>query len=169
MCGYSGEWLFHVTYSLGGPSIHVVLAIAQCVVVLTDGRIIDSLLAELDAALVSLQTARKVAAEMQRAREASRRSDDRQNADATPTAPPNPTLRYGGMTVAEAAVALGVSEEQVRRLLRTGELTGVPFRGRVGWRLQRDYVNSLAAAWDEQRRAQEEARRTRRRPRPPQR
>jgi len=48
-------------------------------------------------------------------------------------------------TVREAAALLGIGEEQVRRRLRSGELLGVPFGGRMGWRLSRDYVERLAA------------------------
>jgi excisionase family DNA binding protein len=47
------------------------------------------------------------------------------------------------MTVPEAAAALGLSEEHVRRLLRRGDLVGVPYGGKVGWRLPRDYVLGL--------------------------
>lgn len=56
-----------------------------------------------------------------------------------------PSLRHAGLTVRQAAGLLGVGEEQVRRLLRRGELLGVPFGGRTGWRLSRDYVERLAA------------------------
>jgi excisionase family DNA binding protein len=49
------------------------------------------------------------------------------------------------MTVAEAAAALEIGEEYVRRLLRRGTLIGVPFGGRTGWRLPRDYVIGLQA------------------------
>jgi excisionase family DNA binding protein len=53
-------------------------------------------------------------------------------------------LRFTGMTVAETAGALDLSEEHVRRLLRRGDLRGVSFGGRIGWRLPRDYVEELA-------------------------
>jgi len=69
-------------------------------------------------------------------------------------------LRYAGMTVAEAAVALGVGEEHLRRLLRRGEIAGVGFGGRVGWRLSRDYVEELARELAEAKAGQEAGRRT---------
>ena len=63
------------------------------------------------------------------------------------------------MTVAEAAVALDVSEEYVRRMLRRGALEGVPFGGRTGWRLSRDYVQSVQAQLAVAKEGKEKARR----------
>jgi excisionase family DNA binding protein len=57
-------------------------------------------------------------------------------------------LRGTGMTVREAARVLHISEERVHRLLRSGDLQGVRFGGRIGWRLQRDYVHVLAGQWE---------------------
>jgi excisionase family DNA binding protein len=50
------------------------------------------------------------------------------------------------MTVAEAAAALAIGEEQTRRLLRAGTLFGVPLRGRAGWRVSRSTVDELLRA-----------------------
>jgi excisionase family DNA binding protein len=47
------------------------------------------------------------------------------------------------MTVAEAAAALAIGEEQTRRLLRAGTLFGVPLGGRAGWRVSRSAVEEL--------------------------
>lgn len=44
------------------------------------------------------------------------------------------------MTVAAAAADLSVGKEQVRRLLRSGVLTGVPLGGSQGWRVSRASV-----------------------------
>lgn len=52
-------------------------------------------------------------------------------------------LRFSGMSVTEAAALLRVSEEHLRRLLRGGEVIGVPYGGRIGWRLHREYVEAL--------------------------
>jgi len=64
------------------------------------------------------------------------------------------------MTVSEAAATLGIGEEHLRRLLRRGELTGVAYGGRIGWRLARDYVAQLAGHLDKAREGREAARRT---------
>jgi excisionase family DNA binding protein len=53
-------------------------------------------------------------------------------------------LEDTSVTVREAADILGLGEEQVRRLLRTGDLMGVPYGGRAGWRLSRAYVEEQA-------------------------
>src|ERR1017187_6550521 len=47
------------------------------------------------------------------------------------------------MTVAEAAAALAIGEEQTRRLLRAGTLFGVPLAGRAGWGGSRRAVDEL--------------------------
>lgn len=122
--------------------------------------LIDALIAELDQGLATLQAARKVVAELQRSLEA---SDRRGGAtDLQHAGPASASLRYSGMTVPEAAKVLGVSEEQVRRLLRSGELLGVPFGGRVGWRLPRESVRHVAELWEAQRRGRDTARKGRR-------
>jgi excisionase family DNA binding protein len=59
--------------------------------------------------------------------------------------PPSRSLRFTGMTVPEAARALSLSEEHVRRLLRRRELAGVAYGGRIGWRLNRADVEAIAA------------------------
>ena len=53
-------------------------------------------------------------------------------------------LRHFGMTVSEASAALRISEAEVRRRLRRGQLHGVPFGGRTGWRIDRHDVGQLA-------------------------
>jgi excisionase family DNA binding protein len=50
------------------------------------------------------------------------------------------------MTVGEAAGALGLGEEQVRRLLRAEKLAGVPLGGRAGWQVSRESVMEMIAA-----------------------
>ena len=47
-------------------------------------------------------------------------------------------------TVAEAARDLGIGEEQVRRLLRSGVIRGIPLGGRFGWRVSRHSVAEYA-------------------------
>ncbi len=42
------------------------------------------------------------------------------------------------MTVEQVADRLQVNEQTVRRWLREGELAGVPFGGRTGWRVSED-------------------------------
>ena len=39
------------------------------------------------------------------------------------------------LTVEQVAERLQVNEQTIRRWLRDGELTGVPFGGRTGWRV----------------------------------
>lgn len=46
------------------------------------------------------------------------------------------------MTVREAAEQLGIGEEQVRRLLRSGAIRGIPLGGRNGWRVSRAGVRA---------------------------
>jgi excisionase family DNA binding protein len=57
----------------------------------------------------------------------------------------SPPLEEISVSVAEAAGMLGLSRDQVRRRLRSGDLLGVHCGGRLGWRLHRDYVQELAA------------------------
>jgi excisionase family DNA binding protein len=75
---------------------------------------------------------------------------------------PPVSLRYSGVTVAEAAHLLDLSEEHVRRLLRRGVLLGIPYGGRIGWRLDRDYVDAVAQQLGMARHEQEMARRAER-------
>ena len=126
---------------------------------------IAALIAEVDQALVALLTARKTITDLQRSTRALIRAASRED-HAKPASVPA-SLRYSGMTVAEAADVLELGEEQVRRLLRTGTLIGVQFGGRVGWRLIREYVHDVAARWEAQRRAQAVARRAGLQNRPP--
>ena len=42
------------------------------------------------------------------------------------------------MTVDQVAKRLQVNEQTIRRWLREGELTGVPFGGRTGWRISEE-------------------------------
>lgn len=118
---------------------------------------VEALVAEIDQALVALQTARRLLADLQRSQRAisqARRSE----AALTETTIP-PSIRFTGMTVAEAAVALRVSEEHVRRMLRKGQLVGVGFGGSVGWRLSRQHVEEMAANLNQQEIAKRAARR----------
>ncbi len=52
------------------------------------------------------------------------------------------------MTVEQVADRLQVNEQTVRRWLREGELMGVPFGGRTGWRVSEE---DLQAFLDRQR------------------
>jgi len=65
-------------------------------------------------------------------------------------------LRFEGASVAEAAAQLGMSEDHVRRMLRAGELDGSPYSGRIGWRIDREYLAEVVAARAEQRRQRDE-------------
>ena len=49
------------------------------------------------------------------------------------------------MTVPQAAAALGLGEEQVRRLLRAEKLAGIPLGGRAGWQVSRESVMGMVA------------------------
>ena len=50
------------------------------------------------------------------------------------------------MTVPQAAAALGLGEEQVRRLLRAEKLAGIPLGGRAGWQVSREAVMEMVVA-----------------------
>jgi excisionase family DNA binding protein len=115
--------------------------------------LLDSLIDQLDQTVLELQAARKVAAELRRATVTEERTESHAAADA------GSSLRFSGMTVSEAAARLRLGDEQVRRLLRRGVLAGVPFGGRAGWRLPREAVERMAAGWDNERLAQEAAKR----------
>jgi len=58
--------------------------------------------------------------------------------------PAHHDLRQCGMNVRDASAALGIPEREVLRRLHSGELRGVPYRGRTGWRLDHYYVGQLA-------------------------
>jgi excisionase family DNA binding protein len=120
--------------------------------------VVEALVAEVDQALITLQTARRLLTELQQSQRATaRRQPDTRHADPGLAR----TLRFTGITVAEAAAVLRLSEEHVRRMLRKGELIGVGFGGRVGWRLSREHVAEMAAALDQQVMGQQAARRKR--------
>jgi excisionase family DNA binding protein len=110
--------------------------------------VVDALVAEVDQALIALQTARRLIADLQRSDRAAGRA--RRSASTSTESSLPPSLRYTGMTVAEAAAALRVSEEHVRRMLRRGQLLGIQFGGRIGWRLAREHVAEMAASLDRQ-------------------
>jgi excisionase family DNA binding protein len=121
--------------------------------------LLSAVIDEVDQALAGLQTARQILSELER-------SDDspKPGRVTVPTAPEPegkrpPSLRYAGATVSEAARTLELSEEHVRRLLRRGELEGINYGGRVGWRVAREYIAELSAQQREARREQESARR----------
>ena len=50
------------------------------------------------------------------------------------------------LTVDEVAERLKVNEQTVRRWLREGELTGIAFGGRTGWRINEDDLQAFLAA-----------------------
>ena len=120
---------------------------------MTRAATLDALVDDIDRALEALRSARKILDELRRTPE-----ERRSRLQISPTGRRVRDLRFSGMTAAEAAVALGVSEEHVRRLLRRGELVGVSYGGRIGWRLPRDYVLDLAAKITESQESHEEAR-----------
>ena len=47
------------------------------------------------------------------------------------------------LTVDQVAERLQVNEQTVRRWLRDGQLTGVPFGGRTGWRINEDDLQAF--------------------------
>lgn len=104
---------------------------------MADDAVVDALALELQRAMAAVRSAQRLLAQLDR--EPKGRGGRRQPAPTRQTR----DLRYVGMTVAEAASALGVGEEHLRRLLRRGELSGVAYGGRTGWRLPRDYVLDL--------------------------
>ena len=98
----------------------------------------EALIVELERAQASIAAARRMVAELQR-QPAGRPPRTRLPSPAVSTR----NLREAGMTVAEAAKVLGIGEEQLRRRLRRGEIEGIPFGGRIGWRLPREYILHL--------------------------
>jgi hypothetical protein len=109
--------------------------------------LLASLAAELDNAMDSVRSARKLIDEIQRAGiNVGTRAALPLGAEPELTGAA-PSLRHAGMTVPEAAAVLGITEEHVRRLLRRRDLFGVPFGGRIGWRLSHAYVAEVAAYW----------------------
>jgi excisionase family DNA binding protein len=55
------------------------------------------------------------------------------------------------LTVDQVAERLQVNEYTVRRWLRAGELEGVPFGGRTGWRVKEDELQAFLDRRREQR------------------
>ncbi|MDP9355977.1 MAG: helix-turn-helix domain-containing protein [Chloroflexota bacterium] len=47
------------------------------------------------------------------------------------------------LTVDQVAERLQVNEQTIRRWLRDGELTGVPFGGRTGWRVSEEDLQAF--------------------------
>ena len=47
------------------------------------------------------------------------------------------------LTVDQVAERLQVNEQTIRRWLRDGELTGVPFGGRTGWRVREEDLQAF--------------------------
>jgi len=114
--------------------------------------LLEAVTDEVDAAIAGLQTTRQLLVELRRVIELTEKSIRTGPGKAGLAADRPAPLRYSGVTVAEASRILDLSEEHVRRLLRRGELEGVAYGGRVGWRLSRAYVEELA---EQQRRARE--------------
>lgn len=132
--------------------------------VLSSDPLLDALIAELDQAIRSLRAARKLIADRQRSRRTGRATPP-VRVYVEPSGDVAASLRHSGITVAEAAAILGVGEEQVRRLLRRGDLEGMPYGGRTGWRLSRSYVQTVAAEWKAAREGQLAAKSQQREPR----
>ena len=123
--------------------------------------LLSAALDEVDQAIAGLQTTHQILTELAKTEES-----PKPGRVSVPPYPEGerahaPSLRYAGATVSEAARVLELSDEHVRRLLRRGELDGINYGGRVGWRLSRDYVADLAAQQQAARREQESARRAR--------
>lgn len=126
---------------------------------------VQALVAALDQAIAGLTAARKIAAHLehrpassgrwrgQRASAATTAEDAFERAFREGTPLETRPLEEMSASVHEAAEQLGIGEEQVRRLLRSGELLGVPYGGRRGWRISRGYLEAIAA---ERRRAKEQ-------------
>jgi len=105
---------------------------------------IAAALAAVDEAMQTLAAVRALLAGRLRRRGATAETHfDRAFREATPVR--SKPFEDMAMTVREAAAMLGVTEEYVRRQLRSGEMLGIPFGGRMGWRLSRTYVAELAA------------------------
>jgi excisionase family DNA binding protein len=123
--------------------------------------LIDALVAELNQAIAATRAARKLIADLQKQRRVEERARSRAG-DGGPDLETIHALRFGGMTVAEAAAVLRVSDERVRVMARKKELRGAQLGGRIGWRLDRDHILRVAAEWEAQRRGQTTARARRR-------
>ena len=61
----------------------------------------------------------------------------------TGTAPGVPAVAPGELTVGRVAYLLQVNEQTVRRWLREGELGGVPFGGKTGWRVTEEDLQAF--------------------------
>ena len=114
---------------------------------------IDALIEEIDRAVDALNSATQLLEKLRQTPE-----ERRTRLQVSPTGRRVRDLRYTGMSVAEVAAALGMSEEHVRRLLRRGELVGVNYGGRIGWRLPRDYILELATSLADTRERHDKAR-----------
>jgi excisionase family DNA binding protein len=114
--------------------------------------LIDALIAEIDQALAAARAARRIVAELEKSARAVEKARSRARDSEESGVDVSRSLRFAGMTVREAAVTLGVSDERVRVMLRNRELSGVEFGGRIGWRLARENVHEVAAQWEAQRR-----------------
>jgi hypothetical protein len=131
--------------------------------------LLSAVVDEVDQALAALQTARRFLRELERESPTAGPYQPRPREDVLASA--QPSLRYAGITVTEASHILEMSEDHVRRLLRSGELLGAAYSGRIGWRMDPVYVQAVAeqrrAAREGQQRARERPPTPRKRGRPP--
>lgn len=116
---------------------------------------IDALRAEIEVVLAAAREARRILADYERTERAAQKARQRAAAAASDDAA---ALRVSGISVAEAAGIMGVSEDRVRAMLNKNLLRGVEFGGRVGWRLDRQDVHEAAERLEAQRRGRALAR-----------
>lgn len=117
--------------------------------------LLQAVVDEVEQALAALQSARRFLRDMERESPLPSR---REPSTAGRSAGAQPSLRFAGITVSETARILDMTEDHVRRLLRAGELEGAAYSGRIGWRLDPQYVNAVAERRRAAREGQQRAR-----------
>ncbi len=128
-----------LTFDLGGPQTRSVTTVSETV------RRLERELAELQARLDAMTATPPPQTHSPEARAwAGKHGIDLEEFVPFPSAPPGTFT----MSVADAAGELQLSQEQVRRYLRSGRLRGVPLGGRAGWRVSRYDVARFRAERD---------------------